>query len=73
MSLFGRSSLRWGRAGPADATVVRWDVRSLSISRIHAGECQYGYTRFKSGWDLVEILRLMVWNVAIQDCLRLHT
>jgi hypothetical protein len=27
----------------------------------------------KSGWDLVEILRLMVWNVAIQDCLRLHT
>ena len=39
-SLFGRSSLRWGRAGPADATVVRWDVRSPSISRIHAGECQ---------------------------------
>ena len=39
-SLFGRSSLRWGRAGPADATVVRWDVRSPSISRIYAGECQ---------------------------------
>ena len=40
-SRFGHSSLRWGWAGPADANVVRWDVRSPSISRIDAGECQY--------------------------------
>ena len=39
-SLFGRSSLQWGRAGPSDANVVGCHMRSPSISRIHAGECQ---------------------------------
>jgi hypothetical protein len=29
-----------GRAGLSDANVVRWDVRSLRISPMNAGECQ---------------------------------
>ena len=39
-SLFGRSSPRWGRAGPSDAHVMGCHVRSPRISRMYPGECQ---------------------------------
>src|SRR5260221_3052465 len=36
-----RQRAQWGRAGPSGANAARRGIRSLRISRIYAGECQY--------------------------------